>query len=398
MKMRRSASHRPRLSRDASRMLAAAEGLAASGSRTEDQYWELLLMQGLGRMLDARHDEHISTLLESLDPRGLPYEGVIDILQSLTECVEIENAGETWQALLIGVPVIARSRYEIPSGALRETQIESLTGHVRTLIAASSARLILAPVLYSPDQFPATPVALRELTMALGRQSLGLPAQPGHPEAAELPTSAPMLADARFVLGVLVVPRGAPHFLWQEHESSRPRSREDVLKAWRTAAQPDLAPLLTGCELDLLLPDAYHGCRREADTRIRPHSLSASIDFIASALNTEPPQVQAILAPFGDPDIEEYRVGFMIPGHADIVHGVVWPLFGGELGPEPGGPLDQIEAQLREAGLTRIVILEERFMPEYCDDCGTPLFADAQGDVMHPELPEDASVPNTHLH
>ncbi|MBI3229595.1 MAG: DUF2863 family protein, partial [Burkholderiales bacterium] len=39
-----------------------------------------------------------------------------------------------------------------------------------------------------------------------------------------------------------------------------------------------------------------------------------------------------------------------------------------------------------------------RFPSEYCDDCGTPLFADPSGELVHPEMPEDTPAGGTHFH
>ncbi|MGH9960871.1 MAG: DUF2863 family protein, partial [Pyrinomonadaceae bacterium] len=57
--------------------------------------------------------------------------------------------------------------------------------------------------------------------------------------------------------------------------------------------------------------------------------------------------------------------------------------------------LRKIEALLRERGVGRTIALEELFPLEYCDDCGAPLFANAEGEPVHAEWPEDAE---THLH
>ena len=35
---------------------------------------------------------------------------------------------------------------------------------------------------------------------------------------------------------------------------------------------------------------------------------------------------------------------------------------------------------------------------EFCDDCGAPLFADADGELVHPEMPEDAPQDAGHFH
>ena len=59
----------------------------------------------------------------------------------------------------------------------------------------------------------------------------------------------------------------------------------------------------------------------------------------------------------------------------------------------------EIPALLAESGVTNIRILEDIFGMEYCDDCQAPLYADAEGELVHPEMPEDAPPEGSvHLH
>jgi hypothetical protein len=36
--------------------------------------------------------------------------------------------------------------------------------------------------------------------------------------------------------------------------------------------------------------------------------------------------------------------------------------------------------------------------PEYCEDCGVPLYPNHVGEVVHAEMPEDAEPEGTHFH
>jgi hypothetical protein len=98
---------------------------------------------------------------------------------------------------------------------------------------------------------------------------------------------------------------------------------------------------------------------------------------------------------------------------ADVIYGIVWPLYGQE--DEEGTPLeglthsalatgeivrpiDEIVAHLNDAGITHIKRHAERFVVEYCDDCGAPLFADPSGELVHAEMPEDAPQGGEHFH
>ena len=55
-------------------------------------------------------------------------------------------------------------------------------------------------------------------------------------------------------------------------------------------------------------------------------------------------------------------------------------------------------AQLTESGVTELKKLPGTFTPEYCEDCGAPLFANAEGEIVHAELPEEADTQAAHFH
>ena len=62
------------------------------------------------------------------------------------------------------------------------------------------------------------------------------------------------------------------------------------------------------------------------------------------------------------------------------------------------GPLEEVLAQLAECGVNEVKKLPGTFTPEYCEDCGAPLFANGEGEIVHAELPEEADVQAAHFH
>jgi hypothetical protein len=113
-------------------------------------------------------------------------------------------------------------------------------------------------------------------------------------------------------------------------------------------------------------------------------------------LNVKPQQLRAVMAPFHEERLEEYRVGFTLADSSEVVHGVVWPLLGAE--DETTDCAGQIEAVLEEAGVGSVVSLEQRFPLEFCDDCGMPMYPTPEGETSHAELPEDLPQAPAHLH
>ena len=121
----------------------------------------------------------------------------------------------------------------------------------------------------------------------------------------------------------------------------------------------------------------------------------AAVLFLTATLHSTAAGLRAIIAPFYDRILEEYRIGFTVKDSDEVVHGVIWPLVGAE--DELTETAEQISTVLREAGMTEITMLEQRLPLEYCDDCGAPLFPNPDGEPVHAELPDSATEVHTPL-
>lgn len=357
-------------------------------------------MPEVARLLDAGADQAIEAALDALHASLPAYEALIEVVETLSESIDIEHEGVQYQALLVAAPILAWSKYAIPSGPLRADAAATLLTQLQAHVAAADTRVAMAPVLYSLDQLPQGFSGLRSMTRALAQQALqGKPA----PATSTLPDTVALLADSRYLLAAFVAPQGEALFQWQEvsgkDNAGKPlQSREQILSRWREQGQPNLANAMSGCVLELLLPDGFHVSCREADRLIRPYSVPAALALIENIMQTEAAQLRAVIAPFGNEGVEEFRIGLTKKNSQDVVHGIIWPLYGAEQGPEPDGPMEQIDALLRKSGLTDILALDELFPMEFCDDCGAPLYADPQADLVHAEFPEETDKPRTHLH
>jgi len=396
MKRNRTKSSTPRLSREAERLVAVALGLAASGSRLEDRFWEKRLSEQVIRLLEHGTESALETALDLLYPtEAQAYDVLIDTAEAHSESLAVGDA----ELLLIAAPVLAWSKYSIPSGAMKPELVDALSRELAKLIAAAGTQLAVSPYLYSIDQLPQRFSATRQLARDLGQHALD--GQRVAPSRGALPETAPLLADTRYVLAVLAAPLGGPLFAWQDWALERIEghtSRAAALEKWRASCGPLLAGFLTGCTTELLLPDAYHVSCRESDRAVRPFGIRAAVAFLETALGVEAPRLRAVVAQFGAERGEECRIAFTLRGSNEVLHGVVWPLFGREEGPEADGPREQIELLLRDCRIEEVIQLDPLFPLEFCEDCGVPLFADPLGELVHPELPEDAEQPRAHLH
>ncbi|NYT86532.1 DUF2863 family protein [Pollutimonas harenae] len=394
----------PRLSRDAQRLLTLTEALARSGSRLEDIYWEGLLAVQLNKILLAKKNKTVETALDHLLGTDInAYEILVEQAETLSESTSLTHEGVEYDALLFSAPLVAWTRYQLPQGELTETQLDGLISQMQACVVAPDARLAMVPRLVNFDQMPQTFQETRAWIQHLVQQALGI-SNEAHP--IKLPSELEsLLADARFLVGVIVVPKGQPLFRWQTRQDANTFvSREQCHESWAESSTAILAPLFTGCHVEFLQPDAYYVNSREADRRIRPLALKAAVTWLQTAAQLAGGELRAVIAGCGDSAIEEYRIGFSTHQGNEVIYGCIWPVLSKEEAASDGleaGHIDvpdEIAALLKEMGVSDIRRLPGVYTPEFCDDCGAPYFPNAIGEMLHPELPEETDLTPIHFH
>lgn len=383
-------TRREGLSQDAERLVWLANGLAESGNRAEDRFWEQHLGRLVDQLLDDGDEAPINDALDFLySSSTTAYDELADFVESRAENASRHMADE--DVILVAAPLLAWSRYRIPAAAIAPAVLANLRVHLQAHVLADGVKLALADFLFSPDHLP-----VGYCNTARMADSLGAAAQQNRDlsvDTAELPETAHFLSDTRYLLFAVAVPRGAPMFRWQEPGGDR----EHALTQWRSQGGACLMPLLPGCAMDVVLPDAYFAASRRADRASRGYAVRASVAFLGTTLAVPASNLRAVVAPFHDRKLEEYRIGLTLRDSDQVVHGIVWPLLGAE--DEASDVPLQIEASLRECGVGDILLLDHRFPLEFCDDCGAPLYPSPEGETVHAELPEEeaAQIPR-HLH
>jgi len=415
--MRRiSKSSSNKLSGDSQRLVSIAQGMAQAGSRLEERTWEHALDTLIHKTLKSGHQEAVDAALEHLFKSDLSaYDTLMEAVEAGSESCAVEHEGVHYHALLIAVPVLAWTRFSIASGPITDELRTTLCAHLHGHLLASDTRLAMVPTLFAIDQLPRSHAETFALTQRLAQATVkGTPLRP----LANAPETAPFLADTRYLLAVVAAPAGAPLFSWQA--TLHPSERVQAYEHWRKQASPNIASLLPGCGIELLMPEAYYVACREADKQIRPASIRAAVHFLTNTLGVEANALRAIIGGFSeDPvtgQVDEYRVGFALRQNPEIIYGVVWPLYGPEdedesavisfeslttpeiLETDLRTPLEEIVALLRSCGITHIKRHSEHFPMEFCDDCGAPLYPDAEAELVHAEMPEDAPAGTGHFH
>lgn len=385
-----------RVSPESERLVADSISLAASGSQLEDRFWEERLRNRLLKLLKSHHQNVIDTALDqTFRINTVAFEVLADTAETLAESMSFEHDGTTWDALLIAMPIVAHTRYQIPSGPLPVDIIESAAAAMQKSIAAEGTQLAIVPWLYSIDQMPHSHSQTRALletlaTAAVSGGDMKL-------ELRDMSETIAVLADPRFILAAIVSPHDQPIFRWQMDAPQR-QERGVSLIEWQTAMYEPLVHLLPGCEFELLLPEAYFTNCRLADKHVRPLSIRAAVNFLESTLGVLPAGLSCVVGAFGEEQADEYRIAFSLKGSSEVIYGVIWPLYDRENVPtdalndvsDEDSPIKRICDALHDSGVEDVFRHAVLFSPELCDDCGAPLFPDRQGEVVHAEMPEDS--------
>lgn len=398
----------PKLSADSQRLIGFSHAIAQAASRLEERGWERGLDALSKKLLKNNHQDTIDTALDFVFKADLDaYDSLVEAIEAISESCVIEQDGVQFDALLIAAPILAWTRFAIPSGPIAEDTRLTLSTQLSAHLLADGAQLTVAAALFSIDQLPHTHAETYALTRRMAQATLKNTVVQFPAKTEE---TVPFLADTRYLLATVVVPAGTPMFRWQmaQNQPNVGADQQQVLAQWQAQATASIARLLPGCGIELLLPEAYYIACREADKQIRPASIRAALHYLTHTLNVAASELRVIIGGFGDDSIDaqlsEYRIGFALGSQPEIVYGIIWPLYGEEddadlpLSPEQKKPIDIITGLLQEEGVTRIKRHGARFPIEFCDDCGAPLFADDDGELVHPEMPEDTPQGSEHFH
>lgn len=413
-----------KLSADSQRLILFAQAILQSSSRLEERAWSKELDALLHKLFRTHHQETVDAALEhAFKAQSAIYEVLMQSAEAASESYQFDQEGVRYDALLITAPILAWTRFSIASGAMSPAGATGLADHLKKHVFAADVKMAMSPSLFSIDQLPKNHAETFNMLQHLSQAAIkNSPVR----AVANPPETVPFLADTRYVLAAAVVPAGAPLFKWQTELSAI--GQEQVLSQWKLHARSCIEQLLPGCGVDLLLPTAYYAGCREADREIRPHSIQAAIHYLTHALDLEAVDLQAIIGGFGEDSyagqIDEYRISFSVRQEDEVIYGVVWPLYDQEDDERPEtallmattsepasarfpglqdaealSPLNEIVSLLKNCGIAHIKRHPGCFPMESCEDCGMPLYLDLSGELVHPEMPEDAPQEGkAHLH
>jgi hypothetical protein len=359
--------------------------MTASGSQIERVSWQTQLQTAINNLFSKKQND---TLEQALDYLWIENPPACDALAELIENhAETLTEQATFDAILLAVPLLAWSRYTISGGRVNRQRLQSLQELLQEHILATGTRLSMADILYSPDQLPQGFIETRAMLQQLVTSAIsGLPLTI---DTKNLPPAGEYVADVRYLFAAVLVDKNSPIFRWQQTDITL----DEALQTWQGKSMDLFRELLPGCHLKLLLPNAFFNAWRRLEDEARPFSVRAAIQYLCETLQVLPAELFAVVSACYDQTLEEYRIGFGLISSPQILHGVVWPLIGNEQ--EDGDTLSHIERELSDLG--KVTILTSTMPMEYCEDCGTPLFPNPQGELQHPEMPENSTdIPKLH--
>lgn len=385
---------RARQSADALTITKLAKRLSESGTHIEDRLWQRRLIELLNERLARGLGEGIESALENLGQmRHAAYEDLADLAESCAESLTLDIDDKPHDALLLAIPLLAWSRYQLPTTTLAPALAETIATQIAGHVAARGTRITVADMLYSIDQLPESLDEVRKMALELSQATLeGRNLQV---DMASLREPLAILADSRYLLAMISAPQGQALYHWQE-TGVDPDAKTKALEAFCEQTHAVLAPLLTGCRYQVLAPNAFHAGLRLADRELRAFSLEAALGFLKLTFDMPASRLQATVAAYEDKGVEEMRIGIGALGDDDnVIEGIVWPL----LGDDEDQAQEAIDAALRANGVARITQHPHRFPVEYCDDCGAPMFPNPAGHSVHTEPPAQAEeISTTPLH
>ncbi len=393
------------LSRTSLSLVSLAESLSRSGSRLEDLWWQQALSKTLTKVLGGRAGHSIEHALEHLlQQRSPAYELLVEHAEAYSESFNLTHDNQPYDVQLISAPVLAWTRYQLPAAQLTDAHLQALSDAMSGIVLAPGAQLQLLPHWVRFDQLPQSFRETRTWATEIAQHSLGTRRDlPGLPPA---DTPEDLLADAYFLIGVVIVPQGQALFKWQDTGENSLVKRTEVASQWAQACVQAVEPLFTGCLMEYLLPEAFYTATRQADQSIRPLTLKAAITWLQTAAHIAATYLRAAIVGCGEQAIEEYRIGFCTRKNNDVIYGCVWPSLSREeatpdLSEAAEGEVDTwdtLAALLRESGIQDIRRLPGLHPLEFCDDCGTPYFPNMLGEMQHPELPEEIDPEPVQFH
>jgi hypothetical protein len=368
---------KPRLSRDAERVIWLTGKLHESFSRIESTWLEDEIMALTVKLLEANDPEMMDVMADRMSEKDPELFKEFQYLLGAVNQVKTTAEGAY---LILAMPIMAWSRYAIPTPQLSASVLDSLRDLMTRHILATGSRVIFANHLLSSNQVPGDPVSAWQLSKALWQS-----AEVGQDCPVDLPPDPEEISvfiDIRYVYACAFIPKGRPVFRWNELNDGRAQ----VATRWQKQAAPLIQTVLPGCTFEVLLPDSLSSAQSMVIHDFSVFSVVNAVPYLTETNKLPANKFCAVLGLFGDKLREEWRISFMRIGSNDVLFGVTWHVDPGNEGAEVG---TEIEYLLKKAKIGDVIVLDELFSLLYCHGCGAPLYPNLDGENVHAKLSDE---------
>lgn len=331
------------------------------------------------------------TLEESLnflaDEAPNAHDILADIIEAASEIPSTTPAFKDMHCQLIACPILAWSRYSVPSGKLSREFLRDFSHILLENVASGDVKhLIVGNFLLSPDELPQSfsqiyAWANRFADKKKDSQKISVLDL----KVKDVPKNE-FLSDVRFVVGLLVAEKGKSFFAWQDDIKI---TRELVAQIWNEKSRAVFGSVFVGAMYQPVLPASFNAACRQSDLESRGYALDSAILFLKATLHILPEQMRVIVAYCYSREGEEYRIS-LATQHGHVLYGVVWPMLPGEN--DEGEVLTNIQEIAKKHRILGFNVLNVRQPLEFCDDCGSPLFPNLAGEFLHPQMPQHVDL------
>lgn len=362
--------------------------LAQCTSQLQAQPHEARIRELCNAVLDQGEDGDIEAALAHFkqeEPGGYGYEKLLAIAEDCSEAIVDERGS----ALMLLIPIMAWSRYRNYYGILDQDVLEDIADCVRRCFASPKARVIMGSHMISADHLPEAFREVRGLVDGMRRLDHGEVYGIG---SLLRETPPPDFADSRYILCTVAA----------DKTEDLLRPNDDTLVSMARAmmnfcleVHDILEFTMIGSVFEVQPVGGFYQSWRESETTMRAWGLKALVDFAAS-MGFAPDKLVATMGLFvpnarENDKMSELRIGLTPKNEPDhVIAGIAWPLMPDEMDSFAGTAHDILESK----SLHDIVEHEQTFSLEWCEDCGSPLYATPDGLVVHVELPDIGNVSN----
>lgn len=361
--------------------------LTECSTQLEDAAYERELQRLTREAIDDGDDTEIEAALAALkSAQPSAYDQLLTFAEESAQSI-VTDAGAS---MLFIVPLLAWSRYRNFCGEIAASAASRVAQSFKRLMTSGKDDVVvrIGNVLIAPEHIPET---LTETRTVLARLIASHEDQEGDVvdlrDLIDKPAAADF-ADSRYLL-VAVSAKTPADIFRPATESYIDRAR--AMMNFCLEAHASLEFAMIGTVFEVQPPGAFFAAWRETESAMRVWSLKSLVDFIGS-MGYEPQDVIASAGFFVPTNQEntdlvpELRIGISPRRNAErVVSGVAWPVSAEEM----ESVRELATSVLHAKGLRNIVIHEQDFPLEWCEDCGSPLYANPQGMVVHIEFGDD---------